>query len=162
MFLDIIKRGNSPSIDQERKTRMDIFFVLIVIATLVFSYKLARKGQKTRSWSKNKTRFQFGVYNAAILFFGLLLIDSWTRPSFGAFPLLILALVYGGITFGLSWVTFHNHRQEKKNLFDEDFVPQRDIWILEKGKELFKMEAIAIIIVVLPLLAIFITLYFIE
>lgn len=142
---------------------MDLILILIIIT---FSYQLVRKGQQTRNWSKKKVHFLFGLLNSFGLFFGLLFLEilfySLAQVEIGFLTgLALVALIYGLIMFSLSFIKYSNsHKEKKKNIFDEDFIPQRDISILDKGKEIIKMEVITIIIVLLPLLAIFITLYF--
>ncbi|QOR67994.1 hypothetical protein IM538_07640 [Cytobacillus suaedae] len=140
--------------------------LLLIVIILTFSYMLVRKRQQTIKWSKKKVRILFGLFNSLGLFLGLLLLEllfySYLQLELGfIIAIALVALLYGLIVFSLSFIKFNTHG-EKKNIFDDNFVPQRDIEILNRGKEIFKLEAITIIIVLLPLLAIFITLYFLE
>jgi hypothetical protein len=140
--------------------------LMIILSTLTFSYLLVRKGQQTLKWSKQKVRFLFGLFNSFGLFFGLILLEILFYSNLQLelsfiIAIAFIALLYGLIVFSLSFIKYNTHG-EKKSIFDDNFVPQRDIWILQRGKEILKLEAITIIIVLLPILAIIITLYFIE
>ncbi|MEW9052075.1 MAG: hypothetical protein AB2392_13030 [Neobacillus sp.] len=140
--------------------------LMIILITLTFSYLLVRKGQQTLKWSKKKVRFLFGLFNSFGLFFGLILLEILFYSNLQLelsfiIAIAFIALLYGLIVFSLSFIKY-NTDGEKKNIFDDNFVPQRDIWILKRWKEILKLEAITIIIVLLPILAIIITLYFIE
>ncbi|MFC4321966.1 hypothetical protein ACFOZ3_10930 [Litchfieldia salsa] len=139
---------------------------MLILIILTLSYQLVRRRQRSHHWSIKKARVVFGLFNFMGLFFGLLIIEMFIYAS----PRLelhltlsyaLIALIYGLIISSLTFIKYSNNPEEKKRtIFDEDFVPQRDILILREGKERLKLESIAIIIIILPLLAAFVALYF--
>lgn len=134
-------------------------FIYIVIGTVTFL--LLRKWKRLRHWSKKKVQFLYGLSNGIILFLILYTVDIlFQLPSLDLAIIFWNALFFCLIMLFISFFTYKNEKQEKKNIFDEDFVPKSDIWILKQDKDFWVMQVIAVILVVLPLVAVFIVVYF--
>ncbi|MBM7662161.1 magnesium-transporting ATPase (P-type) [Bacillus mesophilus] len=138
---------------------MDYVLNFIYIAIAVITYLFLRKAMIARGWSKIKVRFLYGLTNTVFLFVVLYFLNYFF-DYLELNIILVISLIFGLFMFGISFLTFRNERQEKKNMFDKDFSPNRDIWILSQDKDFWNMQIIAVILVVLPLLAVFVAVYF--